>query len=88
MKDQDKGGHIFNMDGAGADGNPTPRYAAYGATKRCLSHLGSSIKAELVQVCGRLRFDVQGLRVTGFLVRVCLQPIFRRMESPESDDIG
>ena len=27
------GGHIFNMDGAGADGLPTPQYAAYGATK-------------------------------------------------------
>ena len=27
------GGHIFNMDGAGADGQATPQYAAYGATK-------------------------------------------------------
>ncbi len=27
------GGHIFNMDGAGADGQATPHYAAYGATK-------------------------------------------------------
>lgn len=26
MRDQRRGGHIFNMDGAGADGNPTPRY--------------------------------------------------------------
>lgn len=25
MRDQPRGGHIFNMDGAGADGNPTPR---------------------------------------------------------------
>ena len=30
---QPSGGHIFNMDGAGADGLPTPQYAAYGATK-------------------------------------------------------
>jgi len=30
---QTSGGHIFNMDGAGADGMPTPQYAAYGATK-------------------------------------------------------
>ena len=30
---QSGGGHIFNMDGAGADGQATPQYAAYGATK-------------------------------------------------------
>ena len=33
MQKQSSGGHIFNMDGAGADGMPTPQYAAYGATK-------------------------------------------------------
>lgn len=33
MAAQPRGGHIFNMDGAGADGLPTPQYAAYGATK-------------------------------------------------------
>ena len=33
MQHQSSGGHIFNMDGAGADGMPTPQYAAYGATK-------------------------------------------------------
>ena len=30
---QAKGGHIFNMDGAGANNLPSPMYAAYGATK-------------------------------------------------------
>lgn len=25
MRDQSSRGHVFNMDGAGADGNPTPR---------------------------------------------------------------
>ena len=39
--------HIFNMDGAGADGNATPRFAAYGATKRSLAQLGKSLSAEL-----------------------------------------
>lgn len=48
MKDQ-PAGHIFNMDGAGADGNPTPRFAAYGATKRSLAQLGASLQAELSQ---------------------------------------
>ncbi|KAJ9563562.1 hypothetical protein OSB04_008722 [Centaurea solstitialis] len=34
MLNQPRGGHIFNIDGAGSDGRPTPRFAAYGATKR------------------------------------------------------
>ena len=33
MELQETGGHVFNMDGAGADGQPTPQYVAYGATK-------------------------------------------------------
>eukprot|EP00877_Chromochloris_zofingiensis_P005359 jgi/Chrzof1/14824/Cz09g17200.t1_NOL[v5.2] len=47
MKDQPAGGHLFNMDGAGADGSATPRFAAYGATKRSLAQLGKSLEAEL-----------------------------------------
>ncbi|KAI5073565.1 hypothetical protein GOP47_0011578 [Adiantum capillus-veneris] len=47
MMSQDRGGHIFNMDGAGADGRPTPRFAAYGATKRSLLQLTKSLQAEL-----------------------------------------
>eukprot|EP01025_Chloroclados_australasicus_P029578 TRINITY_DN2958_c0_g1_i1.p2 TRINITY_DN2958_c0_g1~~TRINITY_DN2958_c0_g1_i1.p2 ORF type:complete len:305 (+),score=28.06 TRINITY_DN2958_c0_g1_i1:94-1008(+) len=47
MKQQESGGHIFNMDGAGADGGPTPKYAVYGATKRGLFQLSKSIEAEL-----------------------------------------
>lgn len=43
MKDQRRGGHIFNMDGAGADGNATPRYlkffAAIGNEHLLLIHL-------------------------------------------------
>jgi chlorophyll(ide) b reductase len=30
MLGQQLGGHIFIMDGAGADGSATPQYAAYG----------------------------------------------------------
>lgn len=26
MVNQPRGGHIFNIDGAGSDGRPTPRY--------------------------------------------------------------
>lgn len=47
MRDQETGGHIWSMDGAGADGNPTPRFAVYGATKRSLAQFNKSIRAEL-----------------------------------------
>ncbi|KAF7052421.1 hypothetical protein CFC21_060517 [Triticum aestivum] len=45
MWNQPRGGHIFNID----DGRPTPRFAAYGATKRSVVHLTKSlqVKAEL-----------------------------------------
>ncbi|XP_071725197.1 chlorophyll(ide) b reductase NOL, chloroplastic-like [Rutidosis leptorrhynchoides] len=47
MQSQARGGHIFNIDGAGSDGRPTPRFAAYGATKRSVVHLTKSLQAEL-----------------------------------------
>ncbi|WCJ19149.1 NYC1-like [Euphorbia peplus] len=47
MSNQPRGGHIFNIDGAGSDGRPTPRFAAYGATKRSVVHLTKSLQAEL-----------------------------------------
>ncbi|XP_073149213.1 chlorophyll(ide) b reductase NOL, chloroplastic [Henckelia pumila] len=47
MQTQTRGGHIFNIDGAGSDGRPTPRFAAYGATKRSVVHLTKSLQAEL-----------------------------------------
>jgi NAD(P)-dependent dehydrogenase (short-subunit alcohol dehydrogenase family) len=39
MLGQQLGGHIFIMDGAGADGSATPQYAAYG--KFCDVQIGS-----------------------------------------------
>ncbi|XP_060178445.1 chlorophyll(ide) b reductase NOL, chloroplastic [Lycium barbarum] len=47
MQNQPRGGHVFNIDGAGSDGRPTPRFAAYGATKRSVVHLTKSLQAEL-----------------------------------------
>uniref|UniRef100_A0A2P2LN72 Chlorophyllide b reductase NOLic isoform X2 n=1 Tax=Rhizophora mucronata TaxID=61149 RepID=A0A2P2LN72_RHIMU len=47
MLNQLRGGHVFNTDGAGSDGRPTPRFAAYGATKRSVVHLTKSLQAEL-----------------------------------------
>ncbi|KAL8544307.1 hypothetical protein ACS0TY_004734 [Phlomoides rotata] len=45
MRTQPRGGHIFNVNGAGSDGRPTPRFAAYGATKRSAVHLRKSLQA-------------------------------------------
>lgn len=46
MRGQPRGGHVFNMDGAGSDGSSTPRYAAYGATKCALRQLHASLLEE------------------------------------------
>lgn len=46
MKLQEKGGHIFNMDGAGSGGSSTPLYAVYGSTKCGLRQLNASLLKE------------------------------------------
>ncbi|KAH7651474.1 Short-chain dehydrogenase/reductase SDR protein [Dioscorea alata] len=46
MKSQDKGGHIFNMDGAGSGGSSTPLTAVYGSTKCGLRQLHASLQKE------------------------------------------
>jgi len=40
-------GHVWTMDGAGADGGATPLFAAYGATKAAVPQLVKSCQAEL-----------------------------------------
>eukprot|EP01116_Phalansterium_solitarium_P019125 TRINITY_DN5255_c0_g2_i1.p2 TRINITY_DN5255_c0_g2~~TRINITY_DN5255_c0_g2_i1.p2 ORF type:complete len:324 (-),score=90.74 TRINITY_DN5255_c0_g2_i1:8-979(-) len=39
-------GHVFNMDGSGSWGNPTPNYAVYGASKAAIPQLTKSLVAE------------------------------------------
>lgn len=46
MRDQPKGGHIFNMDGAGSGGSSTPLTAVYGSTKCGLRQLQASLFKE------------------------------------------
>lgn len=46
MQSQDKGGHIFNMDGAGSGGSSTPLTAVYGSTKCGLRQLQASLLTE------------------------------------------
>ncbi|KAH9625302.1 hypothetical protein KSS87_013251 [Heliosperma pusillum] len=47
MSSQEKGGHIFNMDGAGSGGSSTPLTAVYGSTKCGLRQLQSSLLKEV-----------------------------------------
>ncbi|KAJ6830418.1 putative chlorophyll(ide) b reductase NYC1, chloroplastic [Iris pallida] len=54
MQSQDKGGHIFNMDGAGSGGSSTPLTAVYGSTKCGLRQL----QASLLNECKRSKVGV------------------------------
>jgi chlorophyll(ide) b reductase len=40
------GGHVFNMLGAGSDGNATRKFAAYGFTKAGLGQLTKTLASE------------------------------------------
>ncbi|TVU22969.1 hypothetical protein EJB05_32693 [Eragrostis curvula] len=46
MQGQEKGGHIFNMDGAGSGGSSTPLTAVYGSTKCGLRQFQASLLKE------------------------------------------
>lgn len=46
MKDQDTGGAIFNLAGAGSDGVATPMYSVYGATKAGIVQFSKSMQEE------------------------------------------
>uniref|UniRef100_A0A0A9G4W0 chlorophyll(ide) b reductase n=1 Tax=Arundo donax TaxID=35708 RepID=A0A0A9G4W0_ARUDO len=46
MQHQEKGGHIFNMDGAGSGGSSTPLTAVYGSTKCGLRQFQASLLKE------------------------------------------
>ncbi|CAD6233540.1 unnamed protein product [Miscanthus lutarioriparius] len=46
MQYQEKGGHIFNMDGAGSGGSSTPLTAVYGSTKCGLRQFQGSLLKE------------------------------------------
>ncbi|XP_065849816.1 probable chlorophyll(ide) b reductase NYC1, chloroplastic [Euphorbia lathyris] len=54
MVNQPKGGHIFNMDGAGSGGSSTPLTAVYGSTKCGLRQL----QASLFKECKRTKVGV------------------------------
>lgn len=68
MQKQSGGGHIFNMDGAGADGMPTPQYAAYGATKA-----GMLIQEETQQMCKPVIVRIRSPVSQGSIIHTHLQ---------------
>eukprot|EP00472_Partenskyella_glossopodia_P013300 CAMPEP_0197531370 /NCGR_PEP_ID=MMETSP1318-20131121/35330_1 /TAXON_ID=552666 /ORGANISM="Partenskyella glossopodia, Strain RCC365" /LENGTH=298 /DNA_ID=CAMNT_0043087563 /DNA_START=178 /DNA_END=1074 /DNA_ORIENTATION=+ len=47
MREQARGGHIFNMLGQGQDGAPTANVSVYGCSKRGLEQLNKSLRKEL-----------------------------------------
>jgi len=47
MLEQSSGGHVFNLLGAGSDGNATRKYAAYGHTKAGLVQLTKTLAGEV-----------------------------------------
>ncbi|KXZ52908.1 hypothetical protein GPECTOR_8g287 [Gonium pectorale] len=65
---QPGGGHVFNMDGAGADGFATPNYAAYGATKAGIAHLTATLRRELEGTPVRLHTVSPGMILTDLLL--------------------
>lgn len=46
LEEPQRKGHVFNMDGAGANGMSTPNFAVYGATKAALPQLMKSLVKE------------------------------------------
>ena len=62
------------MDGAGADGGATPRFAAYGASKRGLVQLGKSLQVRIFTTPVWLK-TWQCTAHRTFATLSCLQPI-------------
>jgi chlorophyll(ide) b reductase len=62
------GGHCFSMDGAGVGGNATAGYAAYGATKRAVPQMVSSISQELKNSTVRFHVLSPGMVLTDLLM--------------------
>ena len=60
MATQAEGGHVFNMLGAGSDGGPTQKYAAYGHTKAGMAQLTKTLAGE-VKDTGNERVGIHAL---------------------------
>lgn len=69
MRDQPNGGAIFNLSGAGSDGNPTPNYATYGATKAAISQLTKTLQNEWQNTNVTLHTISPGMMFTDLLLQ-------------------
>nr|CAB3475676.1 unnamed protein product [Digitaria exilis] len=69
MQYQEKGGHIFNMDGAGSGGSSTPLTAVYGSTKCGLRQFQASLLKESRRSKVGVHTASPGMVLTDLLLR-------------------
>lgn len=88
-KEQETPLHVFFMDGSGTRGNSTAGYAAYGASKRSLPQLVSSLSIEAKDTNVRFHTMSPGMVLTDLLLGENQEPKSRRIfnilaEEPET----
>lgn len=81
--------HLFIMDGSGTRGNSTANFAAYGATKRSIPQLISSLTIESKEKSIRFHQLSPGMVLTDLLLSENQEPKFRKIfnflaEEPET----
>jgi chlorophyll(ide) b reductase len=67
MKEQECGGAIFNLAGAGSDGNGSPLYGVYGATKAGIVQFSRSMQAEWKNTSVDMHVVSPGMMMTELL---------------------
>lgn len=76
MNGQDTGGAIFNLAGAGSDGAPTPKFAAYGATKAAIVQMSKSLQQEWASTPVDLHIVSPGMMFTELLTENIDEDLF------------
>ena len=69
MRNQTTGGAIFNLSGAGSNGQPTPNYAVYGATKSAINQLTQTLQNEWSNTNVTLHTISPGMMFTDLLLK-------------------
>jgi short-subunit dehydrogenase len=69
MLNQPKGGHVFNMEGAGSRGAATPNISIYGCSKAAVSQFTRSIEQELIETKIGVHRLSPGMVITNLLVK-------------------
>jgi chlorophyll(ide) b reductase len=68
MAQQNGGGAIFNLAGAGSDGGPTPNYSVYGASKAGIVQMTKSLQKEWKDSPVDLHVISPGMMLTDLLI--------------------